>query len=123
MSKSRDELKPASFAPAYCALYPPLAELARDHGYALAVHGSLARDFDIVAIPWREYMSPSPHGQVVADIVKRFAIRTIGAPTAKPHGRIAYTLSIGFGSCALDLSFMPIMPTKDQDKDGSGGGT
>jgi hypothetical protein len=33
-------------------LYDPLVAVARRHGYALAVHGSLARDIDLVAIPW-----------------------------------------------------------------------
>lgn len=98
-------MREATFAPAYCALYPQLAELTREHGYALAVHGSLARDFDLVCLPWIE--RPSHPDAVVAAIVGRFDIREIGTPTEKQHGRIAYTLSIGFGSCAVDLSFMP----------------
>ena len=48
-------MKPANRAAVYAAaLYPDLAEIAREHGYALAVHGSLARDFDLIAVPWRE---------------------------------------------------------------------
>lgn len=100
-------MKPATFAPAYCALYPKLAELAMGHGYALAVHGSLGRDFDLVAIPWRVWPIPSEPDAVVAALVRRFDAREIGPPTEKPHGRVAYTLSVGFGECAVDLSFMP----------------
>lgn len=38
-------MKPPNYAPVYAAaLYPDLAELFRSHGYALACHGSLARD-------------------------------------------------------------------------------
>lgn len=32
-------MKSANFAPIYLGLYPPLAELVRKHGYALAAHG------------------------------------------------------------------------------------
>ena len=46
------EKPPPSYAPVYAALYPELAEIAQQHGYALSIHGSLQRDFDLVAIPW-----------------------------------------------------------------------
>jgi hypothetical protein len=32
----------------------------------------------------------------------------IGEPETKEHGRVVWTLSIGFGDCFLDLSFMPL---------------
>ncbi len=96
-----------SYAPVYAAaLYPDLAIVARQHGYALAVHGSLRRDFDLICIPWVQ--NPSPPRDVVEAFISGFAIREVGGePTTKEHGRIAYTLAIGFGECALDLSFMP----------------
>lgn len=99
--------KPApSYAPVYAAaLYPDLAKLARGFGYALAVHGSLQRDFDLVAIPWTE--DPADPEEVLAAITDQFAIRLLGGATGKPHGRRAWTISIGHGACALDLSFMP----------------
>ena len=37
-------MKDPSYAPTYCALYPALANIARSHGYALAIHGTLGRD-------------------------------------------------------------------------------
>lgn len=43
-------MKPANLAPVYCALYPALAEIARKHGYAMAIHGTMARDFDLMGI-------------------------------------------------------------------------
>lgn len=100
-------MKPANFAPIYCALYPELAEICREHGYALAVHGSMARDFDLVAIPWIEV--PSDPQVVVDEIVKTFAIKQTGNPEMHEHGRLVYTLSVSFGECFLDLSFMPIV--------------
>ena len=36
----------------YRKLIKPLREVARSHGYALAVHGSIARDVDLVAVQW-----------------------------------------------------------------------
>ncbi|HKB93311.1 MAG TPA: hypothetical protein VKC62_03635, partial [Gaiellaceae bacterium] len=45
-------MRPPSLAAVYCYLVPILAEVAREHGYALAVHGTMARDLDLVAIPW-----------------------------------------------------------------------
>ncbi|MBY0618443.1 hypothetical protein [Sphingomonas ursincola] len=99
-------MKPANFAPWYAALYPQFAEITRQHGYALAVHGSMARDFDVVAIPWAAEVS-TPR-EVIDHILREFAVKEIGEPTFKEHGRVAYTLSIGFGDCFADLSFMPI---------------
>lgn len=103
--KKTEELQP-NFAPIYAvALYPKLAKVFQKHGYALAVHGSLARDFDIIAVPWGENVS-SPE-DVIKEVIDGFAIRQIGEFDIKRHGRIAYNISVGFGDCALDLSFFP----------------
>ena len=104
-------MKRASYAPFYCALYPQLAEIARKHGYALAVHGSLATDFDLICIPWVQ--SPSQPMRVVTEFTTRFNIDDgfrKPEPHAKEHGREAWTLHIGFGDCRVDLSFMPRVP-------------
>jgi len=99
-------MKSANYAPAYCALYPALAEITRKHGYALAIHGTLGRDMDLICIPWVE--RPGEPSAVVEEITGTFAIHVIGGPpTQKPHGREAWTISIGHGECAIDLSFMP----------------
>jgi hypothetical protein len=105
--KTRDELKPASYSPVYAALYPEFAEICRDHGYALAIHGSLQRDFDLVAVPWVEH--PSDPATVIDEITTQFCIRLIGKPQIRCHGRMAWTVSIGWGECALDISFMPLL--------------
>ena len=99
-------MKPANNAPAYAAaLYPGLAEIFRKHGYALAAHGSLAADFDLVAIPWIE--EPTPHEEVLKEVCEKFSIRLAGTQETKNHGRVAYCVAIGFGECRLDLSFFP----------------
>lgn len=100
-------MKSANYGPVYAAaMYPELAEIARKLGYAMAVHGSLARDFDLICIPWTDQAA---HPQAVVDaIMAKFVVKVVGGPpTQKPHGRQAWSLSIGFGECAIDLSFMP----------------
>jgi len=98
-------MKPANYAPIYACVYAQLAEIARSHGYAMAAHGSLAADFDLVCIPWVE--GSSDPQSVIDEITSSFCIEQVGKPEAKEHGRVAYTISFSFGECRLDLSFMP----------------
>ena len=44
--KTVEQIKPTYAAVYAAALYPDLCKLFQKHGYALAVHGSLARDFE-----------------------------------------------------------------------------
>ncbi len=103
--KKSDQIKP-NYGPVYAsAMYPGLAEIFHRHGYALACHGSLARDFDLIAVPWEK--SVSEHKAVLDDVTSKYALRLVDAGEMKNHGRKAYTLSCGFGECAIDLSFVP----------------
>lgn len=112
--KTADQIKP-NYAPIYAAaLYPELAKIFIKHGWALAVHGSLARDMDLIAVPWSEAVDDPE--TVIDEICSHFDIRVIDAPERvgiKNHGRIAYTISVGHGECALDLSFMPRQKSPD----------
>ncbi len=108
-------MKNASYAPVYAAMYPELAEIARLHGYALAIHGSLQRDFDIIAIPW--VLHPDTPKNVISAITKKFDIVVIGEPKAMLHRRICYTVSVGWGECFLDFSFMPFEIPAEIGKD------
>jgi len=108
-------MKPANYGPFYAAgLYPKLAEVFRSHGYALAVHGSLANDFDLIAVPWVENAS---HPQQVAEECNtKFAAKfSVVDSVARPHGRIAYKLNLSFADCALDVSFTPRLPLTTGD--------
>ena len=109
-------MKPANYAPVYCSLYPALAEITREHGYALAIHGTLGRDMDLICIPWTE--KPSAPFDVVTAICKEFALRpamTDGGPCAKKlHGRMAYAIVFAGGGF-IDLSFMPVVPTEKKE--------
>lgn len=99
-------MKPANNAPIYIGAYKDLAEIARKHGYAMAVHGSVARDLDLICVPW---VSNAADPQVVVDdITSQFAFKeTDKPPRVREHGRIVYTLLASFGDCFIDLSFMP----------------
>ncbi len=102
---------PPSYAPVYAAaMYPELAEIAKRHGYALAVHGSLQRDLDLIAVPWVE--CPSCPEDLLKEFCTVFALEKIGGIGQKPHGRTVYTLSCGFGQCAIDIGFMPVLAGK-----------
>lgn len=101
-------MKRANNAPIYASIYSELAELCRSHGYALAIHGSLSRDFDLVCIPWADKVSEP--AAVVTAITDKFALRlldTIDLPHIKPWCREVYTLIFAWGEAALDLSFTP----------------
>lgn len=105
--KTKDQLKP-NYGPAYAAaMYPDLAAIFHRHGYALACHGSLARDFDLIAVPWSETVSKAE--DVLKDVTSELALTLCGEPEQKKHGRIAYTLACGFGECAIDLSFLQMV--------------
>jgi len=47
--------------------------------------------------------------EVVEQIIKNFHIKQIGEPDVTIYGRKRWTLSIGFGECAIDLSFTPVL--------------
>lgn len=120
MSKKLHDPSPARAA-AYVALYPMLQQIAKRHGYALAVHGSLHRDFDLVAIPWIE--DASSRLTLIKAFKKATRAVTWGVntdkhkhyrdccPTEKPHGRFAYSLhfteAAGYGAY-LDISVLPV---------------
>jgi hypothetical protein len=98
-------MKPANRAPVYVSIYAELAEICRNHGYALAIHGSVASDFDLICIPWVE--KPESPENVIQAMCDEFAFWCDFKYELKEHGRIAYSLPMYFGECYMDLSFMP----------------
>jgi hypothetical protein len=121
-------MKPANKAPFYAALYPGLCDIARKHGYALAIHGTMLTDLDLLACPWTEE-TPEPEAMVAemkehlgALFYTELLERTVhderniegilklqnyeGEPKAKPHGRRAWSLHLDCGAY-IDLSVMP----------------
>ncbi len=108
-------MKPPSFAPAYVGLFPILSEVAQKFGYALAVHGSISRDFDLVAVPWTEHANDAE--TLIRAIAERISYtrdtvitidRLFTPPYTenKPHGRISWAIPLDCGA-VLDISVMP----------------
>lgn len=50
-------MKEPTRAPAYACIYHGLCEIAREHGYTLAIHGSVLTDLDLIAVPWVDHPS------------------------------------------------------------------
>jgi hypothetical protein len=101
---------------------------ARRHGYALAIHGSLSRDLDLVAIPWVvkaatnedlvEAVREAVHGCIFVGPLHPMAgkpgwevhpNRQVGGnPSVRPHGRYAWSIHLLGTGTYLDLSVMPL---------------
>lgn len=78
----------------YSALYMNLVHIARGCGYALAVHGSVSRDLDLIAVPW------TWNAKSCERLVKAFEAATgckaqenKNPDHQKPHGRRVFILS------------------------------
>ena len=106
-------------------ILPALREVARRNGYALAVHGSLERDIDLIAAPWRDGASEAASLMrdffVACRAVLGFATwpggwtdaekwdapsGSLPNPERKPYGRLGYSILLG-GGPYLDVSVMP----------------
>lgn len=88
---------------------PPVGkirELAREMGYALAVHGSLQRDLDIVAVPWIPEAAPA--ARLIEHICQGLPCQQIDITENKPHGRVAVNLIMDGWWKMIDLSIMPL---------------
>jgi len=99
-------------------LLPPMRLAARGCGYALTIHGSQARDIDLVAIPWIE-RADDPEllvarlCGVIAGVTGRALPMKEWAD--KPHGRRAVTIIHGAHDAEIDLSIIPRSPTRGDD--------
>jgi hypothetical protein len=93
-------------------LIPAMRERARRLGYALAVHGSLEYDIDLVAAPWTEQAVAADELaeklRTCCEAITGFAwVRDDKEwPERKPHGRLAWSWHMG-GGPYIDLSVMP----------------
>lgn len=81
-------------------------ETARALGYAVALHGSMKRDCDLVAVPWVE--NASPWGELVHDLCMALDARVVGGKELKPNGRIAFILQINGYYKLIDLSIVAV---------------
>ena len=101
---------------AFLAFLPGLVRLAKEFGYALAVHGSMARDYDLIAVAWTHAAKPAEElveaivkhtgGFIIMDLKSDPFDYTRYSPEPKPHGRLAWTIHLG-GGPFIDLSIIP----------------
>lgn len=132
-----ESMKPPTRAPFFACMYHGLCETARKFGYALAIHGTVTTDLDLVAIPWTDEAAPA---EVVknalmehidacgyGDLLRRaghseefvqqiLARKERGTEDCeiKPHGRLAWNLYLDHGA-KVDLSVMPRSPAASRD--------
>jgi hypothetical protein len=110
-------MKPPTRAVPYAFVYPILAELAREKGYSLALHGSMQSDVDVVAIPWTEDACSAREllehlskqlgiFQYVDEVADYGTVPDISSPEQKPHGRVAWVIPLQAGM-VIDISVMP----------------
>lgn len=101
----------------YDALITALRYVAYRCGYALAVHGSIKRDIDLIACPWRDHAVDSEYlikeikkatKAIIGEARPRCGEKTLKAQTM-PCGRIAYAIYLTHDDSDpyLDISVMP----------------
>lgn len=106
----------ASLMPAmYSHRIHDLQTIARAHGYAIAIHGSMQRDLDVIAVPWTtKAVQPKTLVKRLCDGLD-LMFDASRNPTEKPHGRLAWSLHPNSGgSCWLDLSVINPLPKGDK---------
>jgi hypothetical protein len=114
-SKSKTGASPVSLL----AALPGLVEVADQHGYALAVLGSLRRDYDLIAVAWAH--DAQPVDTLVDAIVAYVGGRMYDDPNCDPydftqqrcepkyHGRLSYGIYLtpDDHKAYIDLSVIP----------------
>lgn len=81
----------------YATIYEDLKRVAEESGWALALHGSLNNDMDLMAMPWTEdATSIEVLIQNISDLfaTSPFKEGHVKAYRAKPNNRVVYTISI-----------------------------
>lgn len=117
-------MKDVSNATAYALLIPSLMSAGREVGYAIAVHGSMDRDLDLVAVPWIDgavsaerlimHLMAKVDGRLRNGARKKedsddWETAHASVPAEKPHGRRAWSIFVGRDGLYLDISVMPLI--------------
>jgi hypothetical protein len=95
----------------YAKVIGPIKRIGHDLGYAIAVHGSLKRDIDLVAIPWTQGAAKKE------TLLKAICDDLSGVPSEdgwrkRAHGRWVHIVRIPRHDpdTYLDLSIMELRP-------------
>ena len=88
----------------YAMCWEDMRKIAHENGWAIALHGSLNMDLDIMAMPWEEDCKSAD------DFIKSLA-NLFETPfpilkyRVKPHQRISYNLVI-YGNFSIDIQMI-----------------
>jgi hypothetical protein len=97
MAKHRESLVLNGKASFYASIYDDLRNAALKCGWALGLHGSLASDMDIMAMPWTEDATTvEVMVQALSDCFSDNPYKDLHTIPhyGKPHNRVVYTMSI-----------------------------
>lgn len=106
--KSREHVVTNGKAAFYACIFEDLKKAALDCGWALGLHGSLANDMDIMAMPWTEDAKPvEVMIKALADCFtdNRLRDRYEIPKFDKPNNRVVYTMSI-WADFYLDINII-----------------
>ena len=106
MAKSRMAVTCNGRAAFYACMWDDIRQCAMDCGWAVALHGSLASDMDIMAMPW--VYEACSFENLVKEIVKLFCGNKMSESYRidygeKPHDRVVATIPI-WSDFYLDIS-------------------
>lgn len=108
MAKDRKAVTCNGRAAFYAAMWDDIRQCAMDNGWAVALHGSLASDMDIMAMPW--VPEASSFERLVKEIANLFQGNYLAENFRitygeKPWGRVVATIPI-WADFYLDISAM-----------------
>lgn len=109
--------KPIHVKPSlYAYVFIQLKEIAKDYGYNLVIHGSMARDLDLIAIPWENELRDRD------EMIRAFAECVGGTVMDKTgsgelwspinHGRVNYIIDLNRGGYKRNESGDIVDPTE-----------
>lgn len=122
IGSARVETKPVKTKPHfYAALLNPMQEIAKEMGYNLIIHGSMSRDFDLIAVAWVD--NPKKEIELVKELDRflkgsYFNNEQDYLFSVLPGGRKSYVINLvraekwnGYQDAQyyLDVSFTPLM--------------
>ena len=114
MAKNREAVTCNGRAAFYAAMWDDIRQCAMDCGWAVALHGSLASDMDIIAMPW--VSNACSFRELTIRIVALFTGNSMSESftityNEKPHGRIVATIPI-WADFYLDISAIQTTGTR-----------
>ena len=115
MSNPKSTPPALGVADGYALILPKLQTVARNHGYALAVHGTMVRDLDLIAAPWTEEatddetlaraLCAAVGGKIYGTMHDGKTDKVDFNPVQRPHGRKGWVIHLG--GPYLDVAVMP----------------